>query len=126
MARRVLVIEDDRELLGMIKQMLEPEYSVVTAENGLGGMLIATGDEPPDLIISDVMMPNMDGFTMARRLKQDARAKEIPIIFLTARDSPKDVIEGIQAGAKHYITKPFKVGELKQKVASILQTQTTG
>lgn len=118
--KRVLVVEDDAALLEMVERMLSNDFEVVKASNGLGGLLVATGNERPDLIVTDIMMPKLDGLAMAKRIKQDERAAKIPIIFLTAKDTPQDVISGIQAGARSYVTKPFKSEELLKKVRRAL------
>ena len=76
----------------------------------------ATGDPKPDLIVSDVRMPKMDGFQMVERLKKDPKVSAIPVIFLTAKGTSKDVIMGIKSGARHYLTKPFDMNELLDKV----------
>jgi DNA-binding response OmpR family regulator len=116
----VLVVEDDPDLLTLITRMLEKDgYLVQTANNGEAGLVLAAAKPRPNLIISDIMMPDMDGLEMVRRIKEDASAK-IPVVFLTAKQTPKDVIAGIQAGARFYLTKPFRMNELLDKVHSIL------
>jgi len=112
----ILVVEDDDDVREMLKRVLESDYTVVTAENGLDGMLKATGDPRPDLIISDVRMPKMDGLQMVEQLKKDKTVSDIPVIFLTAKGTSKDVISGIKAGARHYLTKPFDINEVVEKV----------
>jgi DNA-binding response OmpR family regulator len=76
----------------------------------------------PDLMICDVMLPGMDGFALARLAKTSEWSgwSNVPIIFLTARTTPRDMIEGIQSGARHYVTKPFKLKDLQDKVKKIL------
>ena len=117
----MLVVEDDPDLLTLITRVLEKEkFEVMTALNGEAGLALASGRPKPNLIISDIMMPDMDGLEMVRRVKQDPQTKPTPVIFLTAKQTPKDVIAGIQAGARAYLTKPFKMNELVSKVRSIL------
>lgn len=117
---RVLLVEDDADLRKLITRMLEQaKLEVLAAADGQLGLQLAA-DRKPHLIISDVMMPNMDGIEMVRTLKSDPAWKQVPVIFLTAKETPKDVIEGIRAGARHYITKPFSMPELMQKVRAIL------
>ena len=127
MARRertkwlVLVVEDDPDLLTLITRVLEQDgYSVQTAADGEAGLALACAKPKPNLIISDIMMPDMDGLEMVRRIKEDANTKPTPVIFLTAKQTSKDVIAGIQAGARYYLTKPFKMNELITKVHNIL------
>jgi DNA-binding response OmpR family regulator len=117
----VLVVEDDPDLLTLITRFLEKEkYEVVTATNGAAGLALASGRPKPNLIISDIMMPDMDGLEMVRRIKEDPQTKPTPVVFLTAKQTSKDVIAGIQAGARTYMTKPFKMQELIDKVRGIL------
>ena len=117
----VLVVEDDPDLLTLITRVLEQDgYSVQTATNGEAGLALACAKPKPNLIISDIMMPDMDGLEMVRRIKDDPNNKPLPVVFLTAKQTPKDVIAGIQAGARYYLTKPFKMNELVTKVHNIL------
>jgi DNA-binding response OmpR family regulator len=117
----VLVVEDDPDLLMLITRFLEKEkYEVLTATNGEAGLALASARPKPNLIISDIMMPDMDGLEMVKRIKEDPQTKPTPVVFLTAKQTPKDVIAGIQAGARLYLTKPFKMQELIDKVKTIL------
>ena len=117
----VLVVEDDPDVLKLITRVLEKEdFEVLTAINGQEGLLLANSRPRPHLIISDVMMPDMDGLEMVREIKEDPATKRLPVIFLTAKDTPSDIIEGIKAGAKHYLTKPFRVPDLVAKVRTVL------
>jgi CheY-like chemotaxis protein len=90
------------------------------AADGLLAAEALTTPPVPDLIVLDIMMPNADGITFAATLKANPKYKSLPIIFLTARSSPADVVKGIQVGARAYLTKPFKLDELRQKVAKVL------
>lgn len=116
----VLIVEDDPKIREMLERSLEREYKIVTAEDGVMGLVQAAGQPKPDLVIADVMMPKMDGIAMAKRLKADPRTSNIPVIFLTAREGSRDVIAGIQAGARHYVTKPFDLNDLLTKVRKTL------
>ena len=117
----ILVVEDDADLLELLTRVLEKEdFEVMTATNGREGLALASMRPRPNLIISDIMMPDMDGLQMVRELKQDPGTKPLPVIFLTAKSTPRDMVAGIQAGARHYLTKPFKVPELLAKVRSVL------
>lgn len=118
--RRVLVVDDDHDILKMVRHILVQHYDVVTADDGQLGLEKALEQPHPDLIVTDVAMPNLDGLEMAQALKAQAETKNIPVIFLTSRDQPADVIDGIKAGARHYITKPFKMSELLATVSKIL------
>ena len=123
-ARRptILVAEDDGALRKMLGHMLGELGDVHLAEDGMQALTTLKGGEvDPDLVITDVMMPRMDGLTLAQRIKMDDKLSRIPVIMLTAKGGPKDVITGINAGARHYITKPFKKEELVAKVKKVLR-----
>jgi DNA-binding response OmpR family regulator len=117
----VMVVEDDASIREMLVRSLGAEYSVYEATDGQQALeLLAQIKPAPDLLILDVMMPRMDGLALAGKLKGEPKLRGVPIIFLTGRDSPKDVVQGINVGARHYITKPFKIQELLAKAAKTL------
>ncbi|OKL41863.1 hypothetical protein A3841_07540 [Pontibacter flavimaris] len=118
----ILVVEDNEELRRFIKQLFQDNYTVWEAGNGREGMELALGHSP-DMIISDVMMPEMDGIEFCSRLKSDIRTSHIPVILLTARTSPDAKFDGLETGADDYITKPFDARELKIKVRNLVQSQ---
>lgn len=114
--KRVLVVEDDLAIAGLLTRSLEAEgYETAAVHDGEAG-LIKCVEFRPHVLLLDVNLPKLDGFSVAKRLKTVDALKNIPIIFLTAKDRPTDMIQGIQAGAKHYLTKPFKLEELLLKV----------
>lgn len=117
---RVLVVEDDRDVRRILIFTLGAIAEVREATNGVDAIGIIEAGFVPDVVVSDVMMPGMDGFALAQHLKEDPSLRAIPIVFLTARGTPKDMVCGIKAGAKHYVTKPFKTEDLKQKVERLL------
>lgn len=116
----VLLIEDDEAVRKMLDRALSTLYHVESFGDGLSALRRIESDPVPELIISDIMMPGADGLTVARKAKANAKTRSVPIVFLTAKTTPKDVIQGIQAGARQYITKPFKLDDLLQKVKKIL------
>jgi two-component system cell cycle response regulator len=118
-SHRVLVVEDDPAISTLISRALAAQYEVTTAVDGPSAVARATA-EVPDLILLDVNLPGMDGFTVCQNLKADERFRRTPVIFVTARDRPSDTIKGIQAGARHYIFKPFKLEDLLAKVQRAL------
>lgn len=118
--KRILVVEDDEDLLRMLQHMLVSLGQVVRAADGAEALAQLQRDAQFDLVITDLMMPRMDGLTLAKRMKADPRLASIPVLMLTAKNTPKDVIAGINAGARHYITKPFKQRELLEKVKRAL------
>jgi DNA-binding response OmpR family regulator len=113
--KRILVAEDDPAIRTMLERVLRAEFEVTLVTDGRQALTLAQAS-PPHLLILDVMMPGIDGFEVALRARAIPTLKRVPIIFLTAKDAPMDVIRGIQHGAKHYITKPFKVDDVLRKV----------
>jgi DNA-binding response OmpR family regulator len=115
----VLVVEDDPAISTLLERALTAEgYTVHVA--GDGAKAIETcGRVTPNVVLLDVNLPKIDGFQVAKQLKANPEMKNVPIVFLTAQDRPRDVIAGIQAGAKHYVTKPFKLDELLAKVKKL-------
>ena len=116
----MLVIDDDRGLLKMISSGLEIHgFHVWTASDGEGGIKLAKAKKP-DLIILDVLLPGMKGRQVCAKLKADTDTKDIPVIFLTAKDSPDDVLAEIEAGALGHLTKPVNSQKLLLEVKNIL------
>ncbi|MCY7344907.1 MAG: response regulator transcription factor [Pyrinomonadaceae bacterium] len=120
MANRLLVVDDEPRLLRAVAVDLRGEgYDVTTARSG-NEALISVAQKMPDLIVSDVRMPGMDGYELARRLRRNQSTALVPIVFLTAKDAIEDRIEGFRAGIDAYLTKPFEPDELLAVIASIL------
>lgn len=116
----LLIIEDNVDVAMYIKSLLEKEYVIHTAENGQIGIDRAI-DLVPDIIISDVMMPEKDGYEVCHTLKQDERTSHIPIILLTARAGQEDRIDGLHHGADAYLTKPFQKRELMIRLKKLVE-----
>ena len=104
----------------MLERALSSLYQVDTCVDGICALRRLEADPSPDLLLCDVMLPGVDGLTVARKAKAHPKTRSVPIVFLTARSTPKDVIQGIQVGARQYITKPFKLNDLLDKVKKIL------
>ena len=119
--KTILVVEDDESVRTLIAKQLSTEYTVYQAPEAQSALQLLGTIRPPDLIVCDVMMPGMTGIQFAKHLKGVDAFKQIPIIFLTAKAGALDVIEGINAGARHYITKPFNMKELLEKVAKAIK-----
>lgn len=116
----VLVVDDDQAIRDMVGKALQARgYEVLLAKDGLEGSEMLA--RKPDLLICDVMMPTFDGFTLAKLVKAHAELRAMPIIFLTAKAQPKDVATGIAAGARHYVTKPFSIKDLLDKVEKTIR-----
>lgn len=121
-SERVLVVEDDEEIRRYICNELSARYKVEECSNGKEALEIVF-NRAPSLIISDVMMPEMDGLTLTRRIKKNINLHHIPVILLTAKALEKDNLEGIESGADAYITKPFNIDILMATVANMLSTR---
>jgi DNA-binding response OmpR family regulator len=116
----ILIVEDDpavQILLG--KALTAKGYRITQAHDGVAG-LTALEQESPDLIIADIMMPRLDGMTFVKAIKSNANTRSVPVIFLTAKSDPRSVVEGINVGAKYYVTKPFALDELLGKIEKAL------
>ncbi len=121
-AYRLLVVEDNPELLMLMQQLLKTQYRVYIAPNGAEALKIVQSKRL-DLIISDVMMPEMDGYELTRTLKSDERYDHLPIILLTAKTQEEDEDEALEAGADEIITKPFRLKELKLRIDNIIENR---
>lgn len=119
--KRILVVDDNRLILNLLRVNLSSSgYEVITAADGFSALRMAVS-ERPDLIILDVMMPEMDGFEVARQVRNNTLIAHVPIIMLTARGSVESVIEGLDAGADDYISKPFEMSEVLARVKAHLR-----
>jgi DNA-binding NarL/FixJ family response regulator len=129
--KRLLLIDDDPNLILLVKDYLEFRgYEVITAENGREALEVLE-QELPDMIICDVMMPEMDGYTFVNQVRQSERTSWIPILFLSAKGQSQDKIKGLNIGADVYMVKPFEPEELVAQVEASLkqafrQRQQTG
>lgn len=119
--RRVLIVEDDEPTRRLLAITLRRTYDVIAAADGAEGLEMASTPPLPDLIITDVMMPRLDGVTMVREIRRRDAARKVPVIFLTAKGGAADVAAGIGAGARHYLVKPIKLAALEDMVKSILR-----
>ena len=119
MKNKILVVEDESDLRLIISDVLcEEGYEVLNASNGLEGIK-KVKEENPDIVVADVMMPQMDGFTMTKEIRKFN--SHIPILFLTAKSSIEDIEEGFETGANDYIKKPFELRELIIRIKALLR-----
>ena len=117
----ILLVEDERDLLELLKYNFDREgYQVVTAETGEEG-LKQVRNQPPDLILLDLMLPAMDGLEVCRSLKARPETASIPIIMLTAKGEEADIVQGLELGADDYITKPFSPRILMARIHAVLR-----
>lgn len=119
---KILLVEDNEELRNYLKENLESDYTMYEANDGLQGIAKCL-KVSPDLIISDVMMPNKNGIDMCYDIKNDIRISHIPIILLTARSSFEHKIEGLKTGADYYLEKPFNMELLEIKITNLLESR---
>lgn len=121
MKKRLLVVEDNARLLQAIALCLrKADYDVMTARDG-GDALVRIAETIPDLIVSDIMMPGADGFSLAANIRTNPRTDLIPIVFLSAKDTRQDRIAGFKAGVDAYLVKPFEPDELIAVIENILK-----
>jgi two-component system KDP operon response regulator KdpE len=116
--RRILIVDDEPGLRELVRINLEHEgFAVLQAENGVMGLQMIR-DEQPDLVILDVMMPEMDGWEVCRRLREFS---QLPVLMLTARVQSQDIVTGLESGADDYLLKPFNIDELMARVRALLR-----
>ena len=118
----MLVVDDNAEIRNYVSSIFESTYQIKTASNGKKGLELAS-EEIPDIVISDVMMPELDGFGFTKALKDNEITSHIPIILLTARSDDQDKLEGVHSGADSYVTKPFNAQLLKATVSNLIENR---
>lgn len=119
---KLLIVEDNLELLMLMQQLMKPHYRVYIATNGVEALKIIR-QKALDLIISDVMMPEMDGYELTRTIKEDPNYNHLPIILLTAKTQEEDEQEALQTGADEFLTKPFRLKDLKLRIDNIIENR---
>lgn len=117
----VLIVDDTPDNLLLLTSMLRSEYRVKVANCGAKALAIAQTEQPPDLILLDIMMPDMDGYEVCERLKSDPKTESIPILFLTALTDEKNEVMGLELGAEDFITKPFSPTIVQQRIRKQLE-----
>ncbi|HEY1123831.1 MAG TPA: response regulator transcription factor [Haloferula sp.] len=119
--QKILIVEDERDIADLVGFNLERAgYDVLKAHDGITGTEVAIR-ERPDLVILDLMLPGKDGYGVFKELRRDSRSRDIPVIMLTARAQTEDRIQGLEAGADDYLTKPFSPKELMLRVQAVLK-----
>jgi diguanylate cyclase (GGDEF)-like protein len=117
----ILIVDDLPMNIKILGDSLKTAYRVRLATGGRKALDIAASDDPPDLILLDIVMPEMDGYEVCRRLKEKCRTRNIPIIFITAKDQEKDETAGLELGAVDYITKPFSLPIVNARIKTHLE-----
>jgi two-component system cell cycle response regulator len=126
MPLRILVVDDEIINLRLVSRLLEIEgYEVITAQNGEAALRL-TDQSPPDLALLDVMMPDMDGYELCRRLRQNPKTAGIPIVMLTATVDENDRLKGIETGADDCLPKPFDLEMLRVMITKFLHNRNPG
>ncbi len=119
--KTVLVVDDMSQIRNILRFNLDKVgYRVLLANSGEKALEYALGQNPPDLIVLDIMMPKMDGYGVIKKLRASDNARHIPVIFLSAKAQKKDIVKGLEAGANDYIVKPFKFVDLHKKIEGLL------
>ncbi len=119
--KTVFVVDDDPDLGVLLTRLLETKYNVRYSSDPVSALTMLAQGPPPHLFLFDVMMPVLDGFALAKRVKAIPSLANVPLIFLTTRGGMKDVVSGINTGARHYVTKPFKAADLLAKIEKTLK-----
>mgnify|MGYP002855845565 CR=1 FL=1 len=119
---KLLIVEDNLELLMLMKEILKPYYRVYMAKNGVEALQIVQQKEL-DIIVSDVMMPKMDGYELTKAIKFNKKYSHLPIILLTAKTSEEEEQEGLLSGADEYLTKPFRLSDLRLRIDNIIENR---
>ncbi|MDR1004721.1 MAG: response regulator, partial [Prevotellaceae bacterium] len=118
----LLIVEDNADIRDYIAESFHNNYRILTTTNGKEGWALAQ-EQIPDIIVSDIMMPEMDGIELCRHIKEDVRTSHIPVVLLTAKDSLQDKEEGYESGADSYLTKPFTSKLLRSRVRNLLEAR---
>ena len=121
MKKTLLVVDDSPNILKLLKFNLGMKYTVITALNGAECLNIMKYNKAPDLVLTDIAMPEVDGFDLIKKIRATALYKNIPVIFLTAMAKNSDRIKGLKLGAEDYIIKPFNLEELELKIENVLK-----
>jgi two-component system alkaline phosphatase synthesis response regulator PhoP/two-component system response regulator VicR len=121
MAEKILIIDDDATMVNLLSTILEIDgFETRKALSGKDAFRLLSEEGAPDMVLLDIMMPEMDGFEVLARLRNDPATKKLPIIMLTARTDDKDIFEGWRRGADEYVTKPFDPRDLVETIRTVL------
>jgi DNA-binding response OmpR family regulator len=115
----LFVVDDDPDIRTMLVKALGPFFTIYEGRDGEEARALFDALPPPQGLVCDIMMPRLDGLGLAKILRKSPSLERLPILFLTAKGAPLDLVAGINAGARHYVTKPFKVADVVAKVRSM-------
>ena len=121
----VLIVDDERYDIKVLTEFLHDDYKIMAVKNGEQALKIVQGANPPDLILLDIMMPDIDGYEVCTRLKADKQTRDIPVIFVTAVSEVMDAARAFELGAVDYVTKPFNPLTIKARVKTHVQLYNT-
>ena len=119
--KKILVVDDERFNIKVLSDLLKSEYKLMAAINGQQALKAASSEKPPDLILLDVMMPEMDGYEVCRILKADEITRSIPVIFVSGMEQEADRVKALEEGAVAFLTKPISPDALKETVSEYLK-----
>jgi DNA-binding response OmpR family regulator len=118
----IMIVEDNEDVAYLLKFMLEREgFNVLSAEDGRQATALIVGEEPPDLVLLDIMIPFVNGFQLLERIKNTIGWQEVPVVMLTSKSQEGDVVRALENGAEDYVIKPFQADELLARLKSILK-----
>lgn len=123
--RRILIVDDDQFNISVLTEILLEDYEIMAATSGETALAVVAGPHPPELILLDILMPEMDGYQVCTRIKADESTAHIPIIFVTAVSEAMDAAKAFELGAVDYITKPFNPVTVKARVSTHIKLSTT-
>jgi len=123
---KILIVDDERLNITVLADLLHEDYNIVVAKNGQQALDRVFCDAPPDLILLDVMMPDMDGYDVCRAIKADKKSDHIPIIFITALSSEADESKGFDVGGVDFVSKPFRPVVVKARIKMHLELKRRG
>ncbi len=118
---RILIVDDAPANIKILGQTLCEDYTIQVANNGRDALKVAFSDNKPDLILLDIVMPEMDGYEVCKKLKENEKSSHIPIIFITAKSDDEDELKGLDLGAVDYFTKPFNITIVKNRVKAYMR-----
>lgn len=120
-AQTILIVDDEPANISLLNEVLKSDYQIIVAKDGKKAIIAAQATRPPDLILLDIMMPELDGHEVLRRLKKNDSTKNIPVIFVTSKSKEEDETRGLEMGAVDYIPKPFNPAVVKARVKAHLE-----